>query len=1016
MADYTVQKTADIRLVLDSAPYAAHLMDENKNIIACNKAALKMLGAACEQDYINNFFICMPQFQPDGNNSSDRLNFFIGEASVKGLQRTEWLHRSIESEPMPIEITLVPVANGGNNLFIMYCRDLSERRKLSDGIVKRDELLNVINRIAVLLLAASNDENFEESLINGMSLIGQCLGVDFVQIWPNLTKDGVLQFSLQYKWLSEIGKKAPPIKIGTAVTYSERWLKLFDEGGLINGPLSALPQEDRDLLGPLGITSTVTIPLYQQNVFWGVFCVDDCVQERYFTEGELNLLSSAGLMLVNAIHRNKYSVDMRMQLAKMNLVLKATKIGLWNMEVLKDDPLSPSNFFMWSEDFRDMLGFTAEEEFPNVLGSWSDRLHPDDAKKTIAALEKHLYDKTGKIPYEEEFRMKVKSGEYRYFRATGTTVRDENGCALRIAGALQDITDEKKLLHDLETEKEAAHNANKAKSVFLANMSHEIRTPMNAILGMSEILGHEILSERQVGYVNDIKSSAQALLAIINDILDMSKIEAGKLELNPVDYIYDQFADNIVSMFSHVASNRGLDFVYETSGRIPECLFGDDIRLRQALTNICGNAFKFTEVGHVKLSVVAAGGKLIFKVEDTGSGIKKEDLPKLFSAFTQVDKNKNRGVVGTGLGLAITKAFVEMMGGSISVESEYGLGTAFTISIPIVEGDVDNIRHTDTSNMVQAISAPDAKILVTDDNGFNLKVASGLLGLMDIDAELADSGAKAISLVQKNDYDIVFMDHMMPEMDGIETVKKIRELGGKYENLLIIALTANAISGAREMFLVNGFDDFVSKPIDAVELQEVVLRYLPQEKIRAASDNVCKEVIAEKETELQKKSVLTFVKGNRDTYEKIAHALKTGDTKTAHRFAHTLKSSSGYLGLKALQDAAFSLEMSLQDDPPYYRQAQVDAIKFELEKSFILFRPVIEEAEAERRAAVEMEYGELSGMFYELKSLLEKSDYKASEYVHKLNGIAGMKDLADLIEDYDFAGALKFIEGIERKI
>jgi len=1007
-------KYTNIKLMLDSAPFAAHFWDEDLRIIDCNQAAVKMFNMTDKQEYIDKYFELTPEFQPDGMRSMDKLRYLINETCKTGYQKVEWMRRSLDGEPIPVEITLVRVEYQERILIAGYCRDLREYRQMTVDIEKRDTLLNVINRIAVLLLAAANEENFEKSLLTGMELIGRCLDVDFVQIWPNEIHNDILHFELKYKWLSEIGQKAPDIPIGTAVPYSERWKELFFRGECVNGPLSALPREDQELLGPLGITSTVTVPLFYQDKFWGVFCVDDCVKERFFTGGEINLLYSAGLMLVNAINRHLQAAEMNLQLAKLNLVVKASKIGLWDMEVVKDDPINPNNTFMWSNEFRHMLGFTNEADFPNILSSWSSRLHPDDKAKTRDAFEKHLMDTTGNTPYDMECRLQKKSGEYAYYRVSGITIRDDEGTALRVVGALLDITETKNLLFDLETEKEAALRANKSKTDFLANMSHEIRTPMNAIIGMSEILGHEDLSKQQESYVNDIKISAQSLLGIINDILDMSKIEAGKLELNPVDFIFDQFADNIVSMFTYVANNKGLDFIYETSGNIPECLLGDDIRLRQALTNICGNAVKFTEKGHVKLSATAADDKLIFRIEDTGTGIHEEDLPKLFNAFEQVDKNKNRGVVGTGLGLSITRAFIEMMGGRISVESKYGHGTAFIVTVPLVKGNTENIRQIESNNMVRIISAPDARVLVTDDNGFNLKVASGLLGLMDIEAELADSGAMAIELVQQYDYDIVFMDHMMPEMDGVETVREIRNLGGKYEDMIIVALTANAISGARKMFLENGFDDFISKPIDPGELQDIVQKYLPPDIVHIRKNTDHRQAVSVKEAELRRKSILTFVKENKDTFESITNALNKGNITTAHRIAHTLKSSAGFLGKKALQDAAFSLEMSLHANPPSYTPEQLDAIKKELRKAILEFLPIVEEAESEKPEVVQIGAEELTALLDELKPLLEKGDFSATRYVQKLLGIAGMKEFAEMIDDYDFPGALKMIESLTR--
>jgi len=559
---------------------------------------------------------------------------------------------------------------------------------------------------------------------------------------------------------------------------------------------------------------------------------------------------------------------------------------------------------------------------------------------------------------------------------------------------------------------DAAQEANRAKTEFLANMSHEIRTPMNAITGMSEILEHENLNKRQMGYVKDIKTSANSLLGIIDDILDMSKIEAGKLELNPVDYNFKQFMDNNVSMFTHISKDANLGFTYETIGDIPDYLFGDDIRLRQIITNICSNAVKFTKKGSVKLSVKRDKDSLAITIRDTGLGVKKEDMPKLFQAFEQLDKTKNRNIVGTGLGLPICKSLVEMMGGEITVESEYGQGTAFTVTVPIVTGDEENIRKNELGKIAQTITAPDARILITDDNEFNLKVTSGLLSLMDIKAETAISGFKTLELIKEHNYDIIFMDHMMPEMDGIETVQRIRSLGGKYLDIYIIALTANAVKGAREMFMNNGFDDFLSKPIDINDLQEMVLKYLPPEKVIVFANREKTKENIDREKELRLKSIRTFVKENQNAYDKILTLLDSGDVRTAHRIAHTLKSAAGYLGKKDLQEAALSLEKSLVNGIANHTPRQVSILRKELSSALSEFIYIVEEAEAEEVAAVHLNSDELDKLFDELKPLLHNSDFNALDYVDRLRTIEGMEELADLIDEYDFIGAVDFIENL----
>ncbi|MCL2693662.1 MAG: ATP-binding protein [Oscillospiraceae bacterium] len=566
---------------------------------------------------------------------------------------------------------------------------------------------------------------------------------------------------------------------------------------------------------------------------------------------------------------------------------------------------------------------------------------------------------------------------------------------------------------------ELAQEASRAKSDFLSSMSHEIRTPMNAIIGMAELMGHEQLSKRQESYIHDITVSSKSLLGIINDILDFSKIETGKMELNPVDYELAGLIDNIDSMFTYVAQKKSLEFKVETRGELPECLLGDDVRLRQVITNICGNAVKFTTKGHVKLIVMVEKERLIFRIEDTGMGIREEDMPRLFRAFEQLDKVKNRSVVGTGLGLSITKAFVEAMGGEVGVESEYGHGTAFTIAVPVVEGNAENIRNADTGDKKHTISAPTARVLVTDDNEFNLKVASGLLSFMDIKAEIAESGFKAIELVQQNDYDIVFMDHMMPEMDGVETVLKIRSMANidpKYEELIIIALTANAVKGAREMFVENSFNDFISKPINADELQEIVRKHLPPEKVvekmpaevggePPVENTFIRDMqkIEEINTELglsrvsnmesmYRDSVEFFYKKLGGEQEKLTASLDGGDLPLFAITIHAMKSALSTIGAMKMSEMAADLEAAAKGGNAEFCTEKFPELKEKLaalnEQLTVVFPPA---EDAGSRAA---------GDEALLRESLEKALAAADDFDSDL-GLEVLEELAN----YDFGEA-----------
>jgi signal transduction histidine kinase/ActR/RegA family two-component response regulator len=368
--------------------------------------------------------------------------------------------------------------------------------------------------------------------------------------------------------------------------------------------------------------------------------------------------------------------------------------------------------------------------------------------------------------------------------------------------------------------------AYQSRTEFISMMSHEIRTPMNAIIGISEILTNdEHLSPSAKSYIRDIKTAGDALLNIINDILDLSKLEMGKMQLLSVDYNFHEFLDNIQSIANYLARDKGLNFKYKIQGLLPNYQKGDDVRLRQILLNIIGNAIKFTIKGSVTLRVKAEEKNIIFEIVDTGIGIKEEDLPHLFEPFKQLDEAHNRHIKGTGLGMSISRYLANLMGGAISAESVYGQGSLFRLVIPRIEGQKP-VEALSPDN--EPAMGKDVKVLVVDDNALNLTVASGLLRIHKIKSDTASSGFEALQMLADNDYHLVFMDQMMPEMDGLETTARIRALGGRYKELPIIALTANAMLGTRELLIKAGMNDFLSKPIKRQELAAILAKWVPE--------------------------------------------------------------------------------------------------------------------------------------------------------------------------------------------
>lgn len=395
----------------------------------------------------------------------------------------------------------------------------------------------------------------------------------------------------------------------------------------------------------------------------------------------------------------------------------------------------------------------------------------------------------------------------------------------------------------LEKAKEEAERANKAKSDFLARVSHELRTPVNAILGMNEMILRESDDDEICNYAYDAKNAALSLLSIINELLDSSKIESGMMEIIEENYHLGSVLNDLYSMVSIRAKEKELDLTFDVDEKMPRTYCGDAKRIKQVVLNILTNAIKYTTQGSVllKVSCTKVGQEeavLKFSVKDTGSGIQNENIEKIYDAFQRFDIEKNKNVEGTGLGMNIVQQFLKLMGSELKIVSEYGKGSEF--SFEIVQKVVDaaaigdfkekNSYSAQESDQTKKYTAPDAKILLVDDNKMNIKVLKSLLKQNKVQTDDAISGKECLALAEQNTYDLIFIDHMMPEMDGIETLHIMKEKK-LCENTPVIMLTANAIVGDRERYLAEGFDDFLSKPVIPQALNEMLLKYLPEEKI-----------------------------------------------------------------------------------------------------------------------------------------------------------------------------------------
>lgn len=417
-----------------------------------------------------------------------------------------------------------------------------------------------------------------------------------------------------------------------------------------------------------------------------------------------------------------------------------------------------------------------------------------------------------------------------------------------------------KAKEEAEIARMEADSANRAKSVFLASMSHEIRTPINGVLGMNSIILKESKEPNIIEYAHNIDNAGNGLLSLINDILDFSKIESGQMEIVPVNYRLSDVLSACYNMVFMRAKDKDLELLIENNPTIPNELFGDEVRIRQIIVNLLTNAIKYTETGMVVMTadweqIDEENLVLIVSVKDTGIGIKKSSLDKLFGAFTRVDQERNRNIEGTGLGLNISRQFLEMMDGTITVDSVYGKGSEFVVKIPqkIVGhselGNFSTYSHVSTEQNIGVINrftAPKARILVVDDMEMNLKVISGLLRDTKMQIDTALSGRECLENVEMHKYDMVFLDHLMPMMNGIETLRELKRKNRVFNpNTPIIVLTANAIQGAREEYIGAGFTDYLSKPVREEELIEMLRKYLPSELICEADTEDSSEISSE---------------------------------------------------------------------------------------------------------------------------------------------------------------------------
>jgi len=596
-----------------------------------------------------------------------------------------------------------------------------------------------------------------------------------------------------------------------------------------------------------------------------------------------------------------------------------------------------------TDNIESLTGYTARQLLETPLG-FLDLIHADDSK----TFERELREMSGQADDAQDivhlpYRIVCANGRIKWIQDRKVVIRNDLGQITGYQGLITDITDRLQYEQRLLEAKQQAERATRVKSEFLANMSHEIRTPMNAIVGLVELCLNGSIDARQRNYLERVQTASRALMALIDDILDLSKLEAGKMQLEPTPFVLDELLDQVLSTLEELSKRKGLCLIRPVSDSGVRAVIGDPQRLRQVLTNLIGNAVKFTERGEIRVELAELARderqlRLQFSISDTGIGMTDEQQSRLFQAFSQGDNSITRNYGGTGLGLVISKQLIEQMGGSISVSSQHGIGSTFSFRVTLGVADVDDIRlsrerqHSGfDTRQLQHIRG--ARILLVEDNEVNRLVATELLEQVQLLVETAEHGQAALDKLQNNHYDCVLMDVQMPVLDGYQTTRRLRELR-HCRSLPVIAMTANVFSDDRARCTQAGMNDFIGKPILPQTLYATLLKWIspktstpqvpqpPHPSLMATAvslpclygiDNAKGLQHTAGNTSIYNKVLLKFAENHASSMNEIETALAHGDLKNAKRLIHTLKGLAASLGAPLLHGQLQRIDDRLAD-------------------------------------------------------------------------------------------------------
>ena len=585
-----------------------------------------------------------------------------------------------------------------------------------------------------------------------------------------------------------------------------------------------------------------------------------------------------------------------------------------------------------------------------------------------------------------------------------------------------------RIINPIRQSMEDAEAANRAKSVFIASMSHEIRTPMNSIMGFSELALDSEIPPKTRDYLGKIKANADWLLQIINDILDISKIESGKMVFEKIPFDMHELFTVCRALIMPIAIEKGIRLHFYAEPSVGKTLLGDPTRLRQVLVNLLSNAVKFTNTGMVKLHAAIAAKEeksitMHFEIKDSGIGMSSEQIDRIFDPFTQAETETLRKYGGTGLGLPITKNIIELMGGKLNVLSTLGVGSKFSFDLAFESVDVPEDTTLERNIVFTELAKPmfEGEILLCEDNVMNQQVICEHLARVGIAVVVAENGKAGLEIVKSRkdkggkQFDLIFMDMHMPVMDGLEASSKIFELD---TGVPIVAMTANVMSNDREIYRMSGLVDCVSKPFTSQELWRCLLKYFtPVKWVNTSEKRVVEaDVPPDIDLEFIKTIEMLFMKSNRNKYEEIVKALDEGDIKLAYRLSHNLKSNAGQIGKTRLQSAAATIEHSLVNEINVVTDEQLRILRTELTVVLNELSPLADELPQNDKAVEQLDAKAAQELFGKLEAMLKCGNPDCLHFTGFLRAIPESRQLIQQIEDYEFESAFRTLTELKNRL